>query len=132
METEFERITHACKAFVLSIKEGRYYDAHEDLEALWFPRRFEEDDEVKLWKGLINAAVCFELIGKGRPIPSEIAWKTYCKYRILLGSFETAHYEMYVRIMQLIEEKHCVILGLDPGIHLKKELDPLLRGQSAL
>ena len=132
METEFERITQACEAFVLSLKEERYYDAHADLEALWFPRRFEENYEVKLWKGFINAAVCFELIHKGRPKPSEIAWNTYLKYQLLLGAFETVHYEMYVRIMQLIEKKYFVILGLDPGIHLKKELDPLLRGQSAL
>lgn len=105
METELERITSACEAFVLSIKEGRYYDAHEDLEALWFPRRFEECHEVKFWKGFINAAVCFELNQKGRPKPSETAWKTYCKYRSLLGTFETEHYEMYVRIVQLIEKK---------------------------
>lgn len=105
METEFERITHACEAFVLSLKEGRYYDAHEDLEALWFPRRFEENDEVKLWKGFINAAVCFELISKGRPKPSEIAWKTYLKYRPLLEMCNSKHCPTYVKIVQLLETK---------------------------
>jgi len=111
LETEFERITHACEAFVLSLKEERYYDAHADLEALWFPRRFEEDEEVKLWKGFINAAVCFELIQKGRPKPSEIAWKTYLKYRTLLGTFETAHYEMYVKIDTLIQNRRKLCLN---------------------
>jgi len=105
LETEFERITKACEAFTLSIQEERFYDAHEDLEALWFPRRFEENHEVKLWKGFINAAVCFELIQKGRPKPSEIAWKTYQKYQLLLGTFETAHYEMYVKIDTLIQNR---------------------------
>ncbi len=105
METEYERITQACEAFVISIESERYYDAHEDLEAIWFPCRFEGNDEVKLWKGFINAAVCFELIQKGRPKPSEVAWKTYLKYRALLGTFETDHYEIYVRIVQLIEKK---------------------------
>ncbi len=105
METEFERITHACEAFSLSIKEERFYDAHEDLEAIWFGNRFENNDEVKLWKGFINAAVCFELIQKGRLKPSEIAWKTYCKYRPLLVQLETKHYEIYVKIDTLIQNR---------------------------
>ena len=113
METEFERITHACEAFVLSIQEERFYDAHEDLEALWFPRRFEDDNEVKLWKGFINAAVCFELIQKGRPKPSEIAWKTYCKYRPLLVQLETKHYEIYVKMIQIIKELDSRLRGND-------------------
>jgi hypothetical protein len=107
------RITEAFDAFALSITEGRYYDAHEDLEVIWFPRRFEENDEVKVWKGFINAAVCFELIKKGRPKPSEIAWKTYLKYHALLGTFETVHYEMYVRIVKIIEKLDSRLRGND-------------------
>lgn len=103
METEFDRIAQACDAFVLSINEKRYYDAHEDLEAVWFPRRFEDDDEVKLWKGFINAAVCFELIKKGRPKPSEAAWKTYLKYLPLLEMCHSKHCSTYVKIVQLLE-----------------------------
>jgi len=104
LETEYERITSACEAFLLSIKEERYYDAHEDLEAIWFPHRFEDDDEVKLWKGFINAAVCFELIRKGRPKASETAWKTYLKYRPLLEALKGEHCSTYVRIVHLIED----------------------------
>ena len=59
---ELASITASCEASIQSLEEGRYYDAHEDLEQIWFPRRFEDDNEVKLWKGIINAAVCFELI----------------------------------------------------------------------
>ena len=104
METEFDRITQAaCDAFVLSIQEARYYDAHEDLEAVWFPRRFEDDDEVKLWKGFINAAVCFELIKKGRPKPSEVAWQTYLKYLPLLQGCNSKHCSTYVKIVHLLE-----------------------------
>ncbi len=99
-----ELTTIACEAFILSLKEERYYDAHEDLEALWFPRRFEENDEIKLWKGFINAAVCFELIKKGRPNPSETAWKTYLKYRPLLEGLQSEHCSIYVKIVQLLEE----------------------------
>lgn len=108
-------ITNACEAFVRSLEEGRYYDAHEDLEAIWFPRRFDDDDEVRVWKGFINAAVSFELIKRGRPKPSEAAWQNYLKYCVLLEKLETEHYEMYVRIVKIIEKQ-----------------DSRLRGRSAL
>lgn len=111
METELERITHACEAFLLSIEEEHFYAAHEDLEAIWFPNRFEDNDEVKLWKGFINAAVCFELIRKGRPKASETAWKTYQKYQLLLGTFETKHYEIYVKIDTLIQNRRKLCLN---------------------
>ena len=115
MATEFESITSACEAFVRSLEEERFYDAHEDLEHLWFPRRFEDGDEVRLWKGFINAAVSFELIKRARPKPSQRAWENYLKYSPLLEKCETEHYEMYVKIVQIIEE-----------------LDSRLRGRSAL
>ena len=102
--TSITTITQACEAFVLSLKESRYYDAHEDLEAIWFPRRFEDDDEVKLWKGFINAAVCFELIRKGRLNASQTAWKTYLKYCPFLETLTGEHCGTYVKIVHLIEE----------------------------
>ncbi|MEE8588924.1 MAG: DUF309 domain-containing protein [Sulfurimonadaceae bacterium] len=43
--------------FVKCLDEERFYDAHEALEEVWFPRRFEDDMEMKLVKGFINAAV---------------------------------------------------------------------------
>jgi len=102
---ESSTITGACEAFLQSLQDERYYDAHEDLEALWFPRRFEQDDEVNVWKGFINAAVCFELIKKGRPKPSETPWKTYLKYVVLLEGLETEHKELYVTMVQFIEQQ---------------------------
>lgn len=103
--TSITTITQACKAFVKSLEEERYYDAHEDLEQLWFSRRFEDDDEVRIWKGFINAAVYFELIKRGRMEASEKAWKNYQKYSPLLESLVTPHKELYVKIAQLIETK---------------------------
>lgn len=105
MAQESSTITSGCEAFLKSLQEERYYDAHEDLEALWFPRRFEDDDEVKLWKGFINAAVCFELIKKGRANPSQTPWKTYMKYLALLEGLETEHKHIYVTMVQLIQRK---------------------------
>jgi hypothetical protein len=110
---ESPTVESACEAYIKSLEEGRYYDAHEDLEALWFPRRFEQDDEVKLWKGFINAAVSFELIRLERPKPSQTAWKTYLKYVVLLDDLETQHKQTYVTIMQSIQNKRgelCPIL----------------------
>jgi hypothetical protein len=98
-------VESACEAFLKSLIEERYYDAHEDLEALWFPCRFEDDDEVKLWKGFINAAVCFELIKKGRPKSSKTPWKTYLKYAALLNGLGPEHKHIYVTMVQLIQHK---------------------------
>jgi len=99
-------ITCACEAYIRSLDEGRYYDAHEDLEALWFPVRFNDSDEVRLWKGFINAAVCFELIRKGRLEPSKKAWNNYQKYLPLLVGLKTIHCEIYDKIANLIEKKY--------------------------
>ena len=91
--------------FLLSLKERRFYDAHEALEALWFPRRFEKSGEVQLLKGLINAAVSFELIRKGRPDASERAWKTYLKYppdyRFLHPGYLPSYREMTAEVEKI-------------------------------
>jgi hypothetical protein len=99
---EFSDITAAFDAYACSMSEGRYFDAHEDVEAIWYPRRFEANDEVLLWKGFINAAVSFELINRGKAKPAQIAWQTYLKYRILLENLITPHKELYVKIEALI------------------------------
>jgi len=72
------------KDYLKCLDDARYYDAHEVLEALWFPRRFEKSHEILLIKGFINAAVSFELIKRGRMEASKRAWDNYLKYRIYL------------------------------------------------
>lgn len=104
MAQESTDITIACEAYERSLSEGRYYDAHNDLEHLWYPRRFEKDDEVLLWKGFISAAVSFELIKRGRKEASEKAWETYLKYSPLVESVVTPHKELYVKMIQIIEQ----------------------------
>lgn len=105
MAQESPSITDACEAYLQSLAQERYYDAHEDLEALWFPRRFENDDEVKLWKGFINAAVSFELIKKGRCAASQTPWNTYMKYRALLDTLDTPYKELYVKMDDYIQNR---------------------------
>jgi hypothetical protein len=95
--------------FKVCIAEYRYYDAHEVLEELWFPRRFEESSEVKVLKGFINAAVSFELIKRGRIAQSKRVWANYLKYRLFLDSLTQYHKEFYAlsRYLEAIHiEKH--------------------------
>jgi hypothetical protein len=90
-------------AFVACLEEGRYYDAHEVLEALWFPRRFEKDPEVLLLKGMINAAVSFELRKRGRNERARVPWRTYEKYRANIDVVENGR-ETYRFLVKKIED----------------------------
>ena len=91
--------------FVTCIDETRYFDAHEALEEVWFPRRFEDNDEMKLIKGFINAAVSFELIKRGRPEPSSRVWKNYEKYKVLLENVKSPHLGRYKELALYLENK---------------------------
>lgn len=90
--------------FMSCLDEQRFYDAHESLEALWFPRRFEKSHEVKLLKGFINAAVSFELYKRGRKKQSKTVWNTYLKYRPLLGKLHTPNQNLYYQLSRYIEK----------------------------
>lgn len=84
-------------AFLACLHEERYYDAHEVLEALWFPVRFEKRSEVLLLKGLINASVSFELRKRGRAHKAPGPWNVYLKYREYLspvGAFNPLYIEL--------------------------------------
>lgn len=96
--------------FVVCINEARYYDAHEALEEIWFPRRLEDDSEIKLLKGFINAAVSFELIKRGRRASSDRVWENYEKYSVLLGSFESEHNSSYAALSRLMEETRAELI----------------------
>jgi len=90
--------------FKKCLKEQRFYDAHEALEAAWFPRRFEDSSEVKFLKGLINASVSFELYKKGKMKQSKKIWTNYLKYRQLLFKVESLHLNEYYRLSRYVEE----------------------------
>lgn len=90
--------------FTTCLDKERFYEAHEALEEVWFPRRFEDDNEMKLVKGFINAAVSFELSKRGRPDPAARAWKNYEKYRPLLEAFNSFNTPFYVRLAQRVEK----------------------------
>ena len=88
------------EGFLLCLDEERFYDAHEELEHVWFPRRFEKDSEMLLLKGYINAAVSFELIKKGRKDSAQKAYNTYLKYRDLRLHVSSLYNEKYLIIEQ--------------------------------
>ena len=103
MYSQHERLLNE---FILCIDEKRYYDAHEALEKIWFPRRFEDNNEVKLLKGFINASVSFELIKRGREKPSQKAWMNYLKYRPLLYKVNSPFLNQYHSLARKIEQIH--------------------------
>ncbi|MDQ7045557.1 MAG: DUF309 domain-containing protein [Sulfurimonas sp.] len=92
--------------YILCLDEQRYYDAHEALEAIWFPRRFEDDKEMKLLKGFINASVSFELFKQDKILQSKKVWKNYIKYRPLLYNVESSHSNTYHSIARYVEKIH--------------------------
>jgi len=77
--------------FMFSLKNEQYFEAHEDLEEIWFEKRFEDSNEIKLLKGFINAAVSFELYKRGKLDASKKVWKNYLKYRTLLYKTESKY-----------------------------------------
>ena len=90
--------------YIRCLHEERFYDAHEALEEIWFVRRFEDDSEMKLLKGFINAAVSFELIKRGRKEASAKVWKNYLKYKPLLKSLDSFFTPSYYKIALEIEK----------------------------
>ena len=90
--------------FTKCLEEERFYEAHEAIEVLWYKRRFENTNEIKLLKGFINASVCFELIKRGKKEQSKKVWKTYLKYRQLLYKTDSPHLNRYYQISRDVEK----------------------------
>jgi hypothetical protein len=89
--------------FMACLEEERFYDAHEALEEVWFPRRFEDSNEIKLLKGFINASVSFELYRKGKIKQSKKIWMNYLKYRQLLFKVDSIYLNKYNTLSRYIE-----------------------------
>lgn len=89
--------------FITCLNEERFYDAHEVLEELWYPKRLEKSPDILLLKGFINASVSFELLKQGKVRPSIAVWKTYLKYRQLLFKISSTKIRFYYKIFLQIE-----------------------------
>ena len=91
--------------FINCIEHSHFYEAHEILEEIWFPRRFENCMEVQLLKGFINAAVSFELMKRGRVTQSKKVWATYLKYRQNLYKISSQYKNSYFQLARYLETK---------------------------
>ncbi len=94
---------HLVAHFELALKEGRYFEAHEVLERLWFPRRHERLDEVVLLRACINAAVAFELVKRGRMHSAQKPWQFYLRHRALVMRMPATKNHHYKQLIQAIE-----------------------------
>ncbi|MEW6551792.1 MAG: DUF309 domain-containing protein [Campylobacterota bacterium] len=65
--------------FKTLIKEGRFYEAHECFEILWFPNREHKTPFYNTLKGFINASVSLELYKRGRVNQSKQVWNNYTR-----------------------------------------------------
>ena len=104
--SNYENFSPLIDEFIVCINEARYYDAHETLEKIWFPRRFEKSSEMNLIKGFINAAVSFEVIKRGREKSAVKVWETYEKYIVLLGTFQSPYNGRYTELDLFLREKN--------------------------
>ena len=95
----------ALNRFTDLIEQNLYYEAHEVLEELWFPRRFEKSDEVTIIKAFINASVSFELLKRGKEKASKKVWKNYEKYRALIENDKSLHCKEHQKILLLLQAK---------------------------
>ncbi|WP_457745570.1 DUF309 domain-containing protein [Sulfurimonas sp.] len=107
-------IAEKIEEFRQCLQEERFYDAHEALEEVWFPQRFEQSDEVKLLKGFINASVSLELIKKGRIPQSKKVWMNYLKYRQLLFKIDSPLLNNYYQLSRYLEN---IYLHKSPNTH---------------
>ena len=106
-----QNIDESLNNFIECLEDERFYDAHETVEDIWFPRRFEKDDEINLLKGFINASVSFELYKRGRIEASKRVWKNYLKYRPLLYTIDSLHLNRYHFVASYIEKKRVLLLS---------------------
>ncbi len=90
--------------FVQNLLNENFFEAHEDLESIWFARRFDTHPEPKLWRCLINAAVSFELHKKGRYDAAARVWQNYIKYKNYIGEVEDK--KIYTKAISVIEQIH--------------------------
>lgn len=95
-----KELLHRC---IREIKEGLFFEAHETLESIWYPKRFEQNNEMLLIKGFINGSVSLELLKRGRENASNKVWKNYLKYRPLLYKTTSPNLNEYHQLARAIE-----------------------------
>ncbi len=105
MLTMNEDLADALKAYLLLMEEAEYYEAHEVLEEAWHPLRLRKDPLANLAKGLINGAVAFEHIKRGRKNYVDRARRVIASYErhkhLCIEGIE--HYRLFAAACQKVE-----------------------------
>ncbi len=60
-------LKEALRSYINLMDQAEYFEAHEVLEAMWYPLRREQSVLGMMLKGLINGAVAFEHLRRGKP-----------------------------------------------------------------
>jgi hypothetical protein len=68
-----------------AIRDGRYFEAHEELEAAWRVASAEERD---FFQGLVHVAVAWYQAGRGRPVATASQLEKAARR---LGPFAPSH-----------------------------------------
>jgi ActR/RegA family two-component response regulator len=96
----------SCKIFMELLRKERFYDAHEVLEEVWFPRRKDPDAKILVLKGFINASVALELLKRGRIENAYKVWRNYEKYRPLVKECEEAVFKEVEEFLERCRVKY--------------------------
>jgi len=78
---ENEDLEGALREYLRLMEAGEYFEAHEVLEEAWHVLRRREDPLRSPVKGLINAAIAFEHLKRGRPKAGAAASRAMDSYR---------------------------------------------------
>jgi predicted metal-dependent hydrolase len=81
-----KRVLETLSDFHSLLLEERYFEAHEVLEKLWRVLRARRDPLHNCLKGLINAAIAFEHIKRGRRKSLSVAPRAYDSYILRASS----------------------------------------------
>jgi len=87
------------------IDDKLYYEAHEVLEALWFPIRKSKNDYSLVLKGFINAAVSLELFKRNKIEQSKKIHSVYNKYVTDKRIDEIKNDEIFRELKVFIDKK---------------------------
>lgn len=99
-----EELSKQTQRYKQLLSDDLFYEAHEALEELWFPLRFEKDDEVRLIRAYINAAVSFELVKRGREKSGLKPWGFFNKHAHLIEVVTSVHKSFYQEIEEHIHK----------------------------
>ena len=96
----------ALEELIENIKNGRYYEGHEDLETYWHTIRKTDEPLKNLIKGFINGVTAYELVRRDKMDAAHRVWKAHVKWRGRLMHEGIENYELFVEADRMLEKLH--------------------------